>query len=151
MSALRLRDREIRRESSQTASQRYWLEDEHERYLQAVAVYGYKDARSIARVVRTRTPTQVRTHTQKHLKSLDRNSRATDESRADPSAPEHQQGMTSLGTGFWDDRQENKRNVDEQLQKLSYQHPLSLSPDEVYFLTDMFATAASPGIDLLTT
>lgn len=44
---------------------RYWTEDEHERFLEAVAQYGEKAYVAISNYVETRTPKQVRTHAQK--------------------------------------------------------------------------------------
>lgn len=51
---------------------RYWGKDEHKRYLEALKLYELKDVKSISKYVRTRTPTQVRTHTQKYLLKLQR-------------------------------------------------------------------------------
>lgn len=53
-----------------TRPYRYWMPDEHERFLEAVQRYGWSDATSIAAAVQTRTPTQVRTHSQKYLIKL---------------------------------------------------------------------------------
>lgn len=44
---------------------RYWTEEEHERFLEAVAEYGEKAYVAISNFVETRTPKQVRTHAQK--------------------------------------------------------------------------------------
>lgn len=44
---------------------RYWTEDEHERFLEAIAEYGEKAYVAISNYVETRTPKQVRTHAQK--------------------------------------------------------------------------------------
>ena len=44
---------------------RYWTSDEHKLFMEAVHQYGWKDVKSIARHVGTRTPLQVRTHAQK--------------------------------------------------------------------------------------
>lgn len=44
---------------------RYWTEDEHERFLEAMAEYGEKAYVAISNYVETRTPKQVRTHAQK--------------------------------------------------------------------------------------
>lgn len=44
---------------------RYWTEEEHERFLEAVAEYGEKAYVAISNYVETRTPKQVRTHAQK--------------------------------------------------------------------------------------
>lgn len=44
---------------------RYWTDDEHERFLEAMAAYGEKQYVAISNYVETRTPKQVRTHAQK--------------------------------------------------------------------------------------
>ena len=44
---------------------RYWTPEEHRLFMEAVQRYGWKDVKSIAQHVGTRTPTQVRTHAQK--------------------------------------------------------------------------------------
>lgn len=44
---------------------RYWTDEEHERFLEAVAEYGEKAYVAISNYVETRTPKQVRTHAQK--------------------------------------------------------------------------------------
>ena len=38
---------------------RYWNDDEHERFLEAIQKYGHKDVKAIAAMVGTRNPTQV--------------------------------------------------------------------------------------------
>jgi SHAQKYF class myb-like DNA-binding protein len=55
-----------------TPQPRYWSEQEHLRFLQALELYGFKDVRSIAEHVATRTATQVRTHAQKYYLRLAR-------------------------------------------------------------------------------
>eukprot|EP00166_Cyanidium_caldarium_P001665 ctg_1859.g559 len=58
---------------SKSASQpRYWTEEEHQRYLEALELYGPKDVRAISDHVGTRNPTQVRTHSQKYFLRLSR-------------------------------------------------------------------------------
>jgi SHAQKYF class myb-like DNA-binding protein len=51
---------------------RYWSEQEHARFLEALELYGFRDVRSIAEHVATRTATQVRTHAQKYYLRLAR-------------------------------------------------------------------------------
>ena len=46
---------------------RYWTPEEHRLFMDAVQQYGWKDFRSIAQHVGTRTRTQVKTHAQKVL------------------------------------------------------------------------------------
>ena len=51
---------------------RFWTADEHKRFLEAVRLYGYGNARHIAAYVQTRNITQVRTHAQKYILKLSR-------------------------------------------------------------------------------
>jgi SHAQKYF class myb-like DNA-binding protein len=44
---------------------RYWTKEEHEKFLEALKLFGKKDVKSIANYVGSRNPTQVRTHAQK--------------------------------------------------------------------------------------
>lgn len=44
---------------------RYWTDEEHDRFLEAIAEYGEKAYVAISNFVETRTPKQVRTHAQK--------------------------------------------------------------------------------------
>ena len=50
-----------------TSTSRYWSKDECERFEQAVSSYGTEDFASIATVVETRSPAQVRNHAHKLL------------------------------------------------------------------------------------
>jgi len=59
------RDRQRTDEDSSKQVPRYWTPDEHRMFMEAVQRYGWKDVKSIAQHVGTRTPTQVRTHAQK--------------------------------------------------------------------------------------
>jgi len=58
------RDRQ-RTDDDSSKQPRYWTPDEHRLFMEAVQRYGWKDVKSIATHVGTRTPTQVRTHAQK--------------------------------------------------------------------------------------
>lgn len=58
------RDRQ-RTDDDSSKQPRYWTPDEHRMFMEAVQRYGWKDVKSIAQHVGTRTPTQVRTHAQK--------------------------------------------------------------------------------------
>jgi len=59
-------ERERQRSDDDGAKQpRYWTPEEHRLFMEAVQRYGWKDVKSIAQAVGTRTPTQVRTHAQK--------------------------------------------------------------------------------------
>jgi len=59
------RDRQRTDEDSSKQVPRYWTPDEHRLFMEAVQRFGWKDVKSIAQHVGTRTPTQVRTHAQK--------------------------------------------------------------------------------------
>ena len=58
------RDRS-RTDEDNSKQPRYWTPEEHRLFMEAVNRYGWKDVKSIAQHVGTRTPTQVRTHAQK--------------------------------------------------------------------------------------
>ncbi|EKX54502.1 hypothetical protein GUITHDRAFT_63596 [Guillardia theta CCMP2712] len=49
---------------------RFWTEQEHERFLEAMKIFGYGNAQDIASYVGTRSVTQVRTHAQKYFMKL---------------------------------------------------------------------------------
>lgn len=51
---------------------RYWSVEEHQRFLEAIQLFGYRNARAIAEYVGTRNATQVRTHTQKFRQRLEK-------------------------------------------------------------------------------
>jgi len=55
---------------------RYWLPDEHQRFLAGLQKYGHKDMKSIAEFVATRSTTQVRTHAQKYFLKLERHGKS---------------------------------------------------------------------------
>jgi len=46
---------------------RYWTDEEHQRFLDAVREYGPRDSKKIAAYVGTRDVTQVRSHAQKYF------------------------------------------------------------------------------------
>mmetsp|Transcript_9858 Transcript_9858/g.15423 ORF Transcript_9858/g.15423 Transcript_9858/m.15423 type:complete len:325 (-) Transcript_9858:134-1108(-) len=50
---------------------RYWTQEEHQRFLQALKIFGHKDVRAIAEYVGSRNTTQIRTHAQKYFKKLE--------------------------------------------------------------------------------
>lgn len=58
---------------------RYWTQEEHERFLEAVAQYGEKAYVAISNYVETRTPKQVRTHAQKFQMKMARLARQSAE------------------------------------------------------------------------
>eukprot|EP00802_Teleaulax_amphioxeia_P012656 Tamp_12699.p1 GENE.Tamp_12699~~Tamp_12699.p1 ORF type:complete len:392 (+),score=63.17 Tamp_12699:36-1178(+) len=54
------------------APRRYWLQEEHDRFLDALQKHGPKAMKAISEHVATRTPVQVRTHAQKYFQRLAR-------------------------------------------------------------------------------
>jgi len=59
---------------SKKSQSRYWTKEEHEKFLEALQIFGKKDVKNIALHVGSRNPTQVRTHAQKYfLKQKKRN------------------------------------------------------------------------------
>mmetsp|Transcript_25105 Transcript_25105/g.48889 ORF Transcript_25105/g.48889 Transcript_25105/m.48889 type:complete len:443 (+) Transcript_25105:221-1549(+) len=55
---------------------RYWTAEEHQRFVDAIGLYGPKDVRQIANFVGTRNATQVRTHAQKYFLKMTREMKA---------------------------------------------------------------------------
>ncbi len=49
---------------------RYWTEDEHKLFLTGVQQFGGRNYKALSEHIKTRTPTQVRTHLQKYLLKL---------------------------------------------------------------------------------
>jgi SHAQKYF class myb-like DNA-binding protein len=58
-------------ESKAMNKSRYWTEEEHERFLQAISVFGAYDHKAIAKFVGSRSQGQVRSHSQKFFKKLE--------------------------------------------------------------------------------
>ena len=50
---------EVKAGSNGKGQSRYWTEEEHQRFLDAIQNYGHKDVKAIASVVGTRNATQV--------------------------------------------------------------------------------------------
>jgi len=69
------------------AQSRYWLEEEHERFLKGVEMYGRKNFKAIAAFVGSRDRYQVRTHMQKYLLRLEREAQILHKARAHPLKP----------------------------------------------------------------
>ena len=61
---MQLRKRPVRVGAS--PPRRYWSAEEHARFLEAIVLYGTRDAKRIAEHVGNKTATQVRTHGQKY-------------------------------------------------------------------------------------
>eukprot|EP00189_Rhodosorus_marinus_P011316 CAMPEP_0184741284 /NCGR_PEP_ID=MMETSP0315-20130426/4312_1 /TAXON_ID=101924 /ORGANISM="Rhodosorus marinus, Strain UTEX LB 2760" /LENGTH=575 /DNA_ID=CAMNT_0027211471 /DNA_START=241 /DNA_END=1968 /DNA_ORIENTATION=+ len=64
--------KESQGEDGKKSSSRYWTQEEHERFLEGLKLYGHKEIKAISRHVRTRNATQVRTHAQKYYLRLAR-------------------------------------------------------------------------------
>lgn len=64
--------------SCSKSQSRYWTDEEHSLFLEAVNIYGSKDVKAIANHVGTRSATQVRTHAQKYFLRLKREKERTD-------------------------------------------------------------------------
>ncbi|KAJ8905016.1 hypothetical protein NDN08_001528 [Rhodosorus marinus] len=64
--------KETQGEDGKKSSSRYWTQEEHERFLEGLKLYGHKEIKAISRHVRTRNATQVRTHAQKYYLRLAR-------------------------------------------------------------------------------
>eukprot|EP00293_Proteomonas_sulcata_P010599 CAMPEP_0184300854 /NCGR_PEP_ID=MMETSP1049-20130417/11186_1 /TAXON_ID=77928 /ORGANISM="Proteomonas sulcata, Strain CCMP704" /LENGTH=377 /DNA_ID=CAMNT_0026611689 /DNA_START=102 /DNA_END=1235 /DNA_ORIENTATION=+ len=58
---------------------RYWTNEEHQRFLDALQTVGPKDVKQIAAIVGTRSATQVRTHAQKYFIKLARMKKSAEE------------------------------------------------------------------------
>lgn len=55
----------------QVNQSRYWTDEEHQRFLEGVRLFGANNHKAIAAVVRTRNSAQVRSHSQKFFKKLE--------------------------------------------------------------------------------
>lgn len=66
---------EAEREKVTKKSSRYWTQEEHQKFLHAVEMFGRKDVKAIAQYVGTRSTTQVRTHAQKFYAKVEREKR----------------------------------------------------------------------------
>jgi len=53
--------------TSKKSQSRYWTKEEHEKFLEALSLYGKKDVKKISLHVGSSNPTQVRTHAQKYF------------------------------------------------------------------------------------
>ncbi|GJQ09429.1 hypothetical protein GpartN1_g1220.t1 [Galdieria partita] len=63
-----------RRRVNKGSSGRYWSSQEHERFLEALEKFGQQNLKAVASYVGTRTAVQCRTHLQKYLLRLERES-----------------------------------------------------------------------------
>ena len=62
---------------------RYWTQEEHKLFLEAIEKFGKKDVKAIAKYVGTRNATQVRTHAQKYDAKIDREQKKHREKKLD--------------------------------------------------------------------
>jgi len=62
-------------EASKPQQSRYWTTEEHERFLEALKLYGNKDVKAISNHVGSRNTTQVRSHAQKYFQKMDKGHR----------------------------------------------------------------------------
>jgi SHAQKYF class myb-like DNA-binding protein len=58
--------------SNQEKQSRYWTQEEHQKFLIAIEMYGKKDLKNIAKYVGSRSIAQVRTHAQKYFAKIDK-------------------------------------------------------------------------------
>lgn len=63
-----------RRRVNKGSSGRYWSSEEHEKFLEALEKFGQQNLKAVASYVGTRTAVQCRTHLQKYLLRLERES-----------------------------------------------------------------------------
>lgn len=56
----------------QVKQSRYWTQEEHQKFLVAIEMYGKKDLKSIAQHVGSRSIAQVRTHAQKYFAKIEK-------------------------------------------------------------------------------
>jgi SHAQKYF class myb-like DNA-binding protein len=66
---------EKRRRVNKGSSGRYWSSEEHDRFLEALEKFGQQNLKAVAAYVGTRTAVQCRTHLQKYLLRLERESK----------------------------------------------------------------------------
>ena len=61
---------------------RYWTDQEHERFLDAIQNFGHKNVKAISAYVGTRSATQVRTHAQKYFLKAARENKAREKANS---------------------------------------------------------------------
>jgi len=65
--------------STKPSQGRYWSQEEHQRFVEAINRFGIKDVKAISAHVGTRNSTQVRTHAQKYFLRIEREKKKYDE------------------------------------------------------------------------
>lgn len=111
--------------NSKQGQSRYWTQEEHKRFLEALQRFGEKDVKSIAAYVGSRSPTQVRTHGQKYFLRLERERKRKEEGRmSDNSSPSTPSPLTNIE---FNDKQTNekshlkkRKSIDSPQNMLSY-------------------------------
>ena len=63
-------------DSCKNVQSRYWTDEEHHRFLEAIQKFGHKDVKAISSFVGSRNATQVRTHAQKYFMRMARSNKA---------------------------------------------------------------------------
>lgn len=95
---------------------RYWTQDEHQRFLEAIEKFGKKDVKAIAQYVGTRNATQVRTHAQKFYAKLDRDRTGINPENKKKKKRTSKEGEESSSPhGSVDDEQEAEDDEEEPL------------------------------------
>jgi len=102
----KIKQQEEKNGKKKSSQPRYWRKDEHERFLEALDKYGRKDVKSIAMHVRTRNPTQVRTHAQKWFlkqkREEEKKKQQEEESRAKKLEEQRHNAIKYFSSqGFW--------------------------------------------------
>jgi len=69
-------------EDEPRSQRRYWTDQEHERFLDAIQNFGHKNVKAISAYVGTRSATQVRTHAQKYFLKAARENKAREKASA---------------------------------------------------------------------
>jgi SHAQKYF class myb-like DNA-binding protein len=69
-------------EDEPKSQRRYWTDQEHERFLDAIQNFGHKNVKAISAYVGTRSATQVRTHAQKYFLKAARENKAREKATA---------------------------------------------------------------------
>ena len=75
--------------AASTKQPRYWTDEEHQRFLEALKIYPNNDHKTISRYVGTRTAAQVRSHSQKYFLRLGKNSTKSQRNLDEISSVDH--------------------------------------------------------------
>eukprot|EP00871_Galdieria_phlegrea_P005822 jgi/Galph1/727/GphlegSOOS_G5447.1 len=94
---------EKRRRVAKGYSGRYWSHEEHEKFLQALKLFGQHNLKAVSSYVGTRTAVQCRTHLQKYLLRLQRESQRNQMKQNNETAPELQENPKESNTRPWEE------------------------------------------------